>query len=109
MAHDSDLADRIREHLAHRSDVRERSMFGGLAFLVNGNMAVAANRKGELLVRVDPADAEALLADTTAEQSVMGSRTMRGWLDVETADLSDGEVAAWLDRGVARAESLPAK
>lgn len=84
-------------------------MFGGLAFLIKGNMAVAANRKGELLVRIDPAETEALLADTTAEQSVMGGRTMRGWLDVDTTGLSDDDLLAWLDRGVARADALPAK
>ncbi len=110
MAYDEDLADRIRELIAEEPEVTEQRMFGGLAFLVAGNMAVAASGHGGLLVRVDPAQADALLEQPHAEPMVMRGRATPGWLRVGTeGDLGPGEVEAWVRRGVAYARSLPSK
>ena len=85
-------------------------MFGGVAFLVNGNMAVVASGQGGLMVRVDPAATEKLLASTAAEPMVRRGRPMRGWLRVATADVKTAKaLRAWVDRGLAYARSLPAK
>jgi TfoX/Sxy family transcriptional regulator of competence genes len=110
MAYDQDLADRLRIALSGVS-VTEKKMFGGLAFLVGGNMAVAASGQGGLLVRVDPEQTEALLSAPGAEEFDMGGRgPMKGWLRVIPDVLDDdATVAAWVDRGVAYASSLPAK
>jgi TfoX/Sxy family transcriptional regulator of competence genes len=90
--------------------VTEKKMFGGLAFLVAGNMAVAASGRGGLMVRVDPADSDALSGSAGVELFEMGGRTMRGWLSVDDAQVVTAEaLAAWVDRGVAFASSLPAK
>jgi TfoX/Sxy family transcriptional regulator of competence genes len=110
MAYDEELADRIRELIAGEPGVTEQRMFGGLAFLVRGNMSVAASGQGGLMVRVDPDDTEALLEQPHAQPFVMRGREMRGWLRVE----SDGvrtkrQLAPWVKRGVAYARSLPPK
>jgi TfoX/Sxy family transcriptional regulator of competence genes len=110
MAYDEELADRIRELIAGKPGVTEQRMFGGLAFLVRGNMSVAASGQGGLMVRVDPDDTEALLEQPHAQPFVMRGREMRGWLRVE----SDGvrtkrQLAPWVKRGVAYARSLPPK
>jgi hypothetical protein len=84
-------------------------MFGGLAFLVNGNMAVAASGQGGLLARVDPAESESLVATTPAEEMVMRDRPMRGWLRLDSTDVEGDELDAWVERGLAFARSLPAK
>jgi hypothetical protein len=108
MAYDHDLADRIRELVATEPGLDEKRMFGGLAFLVGGNMAVAASGRGGLLVRVGP-DAPDLV-DDHAQPAVMGAREMRGWLRVDAATLDDdGRLKEWVDRGVSYARSLPAK
>ena len=110
MAYDEDLANRLREALSGVG-VAEKKMFGGLAFLVGGNMAIAASGQGGLLVRVDPDQTEALLAERGAEEFEMGGRgPMQGWLRV-TPDVLDDDstLAAWVDRGVAYASSLPRK
>jgi TfoX/Sxy family transcriptional regulator of competence genes len=106
MAYDEELADRIRALVA-RETVTEKKMFGGLAFLVGGNMAVAASGQGGLLVRVDPAESDALVASSTAEPMVMRGREMAGWLRVNPADAD--EVRTWVERGVSYARSLPPK
>ena len=106
MAYDLDLAERIRELLAG-DEVVEKKMFGGLSFLVGGNMAVAASGQGGLLVRVDPAESDALIASTSAELMEMGGRSMAGWLRVPTPE--GAELAEWVGRGVAYARSLPPK
>ena len=106
MAYDLELAERIRELVAAERGVFEQKMFGGLAFLVNGNMSVAASGQGGLLVRVDPGEADGLIGDR-AEPMVMGGREMRGWLHV--AVRSDEDLAAWVRRGVDYAKSLPPK
>lgn len=110
MAYDEELADRVRELLAAESGLSERRMFGGLAFLLDGNMAVAVGPWGGLLVRVDPAQQDKLLAATKAEVAVMGAREMRGWLQVAPEQLRTiRQLRPWVDRGVARARSLPSK
>ena len=106
MAYDEELADRIRGLVSGEANVTEQKMFGGLAFLVNGNMAVAASGQGGILVRVDPAESAELVESTAAEEMVMRGRSMAGWLRVDPAE---GELAGWVERGVAYARSLPAK
>lgn len=109
MPYDHDLADRVRELVATEQGLDEKRMFGGLSFLVNGNMSVAVSGKGGLLVRVGPQDAAGLL-DDHVQTAVMGSREMRGWLRVDAAVLDDDtRLAEWVARGVAYARSLPAK
>lgn len=110
MAYDEDLADRVRELMGGERGVTEQRMFGGLAFLIDGNMAIAASRQGGVLVRVDPADADGLVASTNADVAVMGGRRMRGWLRVAPEDLqTEHQLAVWVRRGVDRARSLPVK
>jgi TfoX/Sxy family transcriptional regulator of competence genes len=114
MAYDHELADRIREALSGRqagTSTTEKAMFGGLAFLVNGNLAVAASGQGGLLVRIDPARTDELLAQPGAEEFAMGTRgPMSGWLHVRDDVLDDdGVLAAWVDHGVGYAETLPRK
>ena len=110
MAYDLDLANRLRAALAGEDNVTERAMFGGLAFLVNGNMAVSASGQGGLLLRVDPAETEALLSDEHADRFVMRGRGMKGWLRVDPAGVStDAALGRWVKIGVASARSLPAK
>lgn len=110
VAYDRELADRIRLLLGRVSGVEEKEMFGGLAFLVAGNMAVAASGRGGLLVRVAPAESDALVGSTGARLFEMGGRTMRGWLSVDEQHVAaSDDLAAWVERGVAFAGSLPAK
>jgi TfoX/Sxy family transcriptional regulator of competence genes len=106
LPYDEQLAARIREHLSGEDGLTEQKMFGGLAFLVNGNMAVAASGQGGLLVRVDPAESAELVSATGAEEMVMRGRAMAGWLRVEPAE---DELSEWVERGVAYARSLPPK
>jgi TfoX/Sxy family transcriptional regulator of competence genes len=110
MAYDEQLAARIRELVSGEDGVTEQKMFGGLAFLLNGNMAVAASGQGGILVRVDPAESDELVKKTPAEEMVMRGRAMAGWLRVEPGDVeADDELSAWVARGVSFARSLPAK
>jgi TfoX/Sxy family transcriptional regulator of competence genes len=110
MAYDEDLANRIRELVADEDGVTEKRMFGGLAFLVGGNMAVAASGQGGLLVRVDPEETEALLAKPNARPFEMRGREMQGWLRVDPEGLgTKRQLAPWVKRGVMYARSLPAK
>jgi TfoX/Sxy family transcriptional regulator of competence genes len=110
MAYDEDLANRLRELLADEPAITEKKMFGGLAFLLRGNMAVAASHTGGLLVRVDPADTAACLARPHAALMEMRSRTMDGWIAVAPGGLATaGELAGWVERGVGFAQTLPAK
>jgi TfoX/Sxy family transcriptional regulator of competence genes len=110
MAYDEELAHRIRAELAG-AKVTEKRMFGGLAFLVGGNMSVAASGDGGMLVRIDPADSDALLAEPGAQEfSMAGRAPMKGWLRVEPSVLDDNKtLARWVHRGVDYARSLPAK
>ena len=110
MTYDEGLADRIRELVAGESDLTEQKMFGGLAFLIAGNMAVGASGQGGILVRVDPAQSDALVATTPASLMKMGGRQMRGWLRVGPEDVrTKRELAKWVELGTAYARSLPAK
>ncbi len=110
MAYDDALAERIRECLQDQPGVTESTMFGGLAFMVDGHMAIAASHQGGALVRVDPADADDLVGTTSAEVAEMRGRPMPGWLRVPADDLGDvAQVAAWTDRSAAYARSLPPK
>jgi TfoX/Sxy family transcriptional regulator of competence genes len=110
MAYDEEFADRIRALLGNRAGLTEKTMFGGLGFMIAGNMAIAASGQGGILVRVDPAESEALVASTPAEPMEMRGRQMAGWLRVETADVADDAVLReWVERGTAYAASLPPK
>jgi TfoX/Sxy family transcriptional regulator of competence genes len=110
MAYDEDLADRIRELVASETGVSEQRMFGGLSFLINGNMSVAASGQGGLLVRVEPSRATDLIDGAQVEPMVMGGREMRGWLRVHPDSVrTDDQLERWVTRGVAFARSLPAK
>ena len=110
MAYDEALADRIRELLAGERGVTEKKMFGGLSFLVDGNMSVAASGQGGLLVRVDPNESESLLRKPGVGLMEMGGRSMAGWLRVDSdAVRTKQQLSAWVDRGVGFARSLPPK
>lgn len=110
MAYDEDLANRLREMLADRSGVTEQKMFGGLAFMIGGNMAVAASGQGGILVRVDPAASDQLVATTSAELMEMRGRSMAGWLRVGADGLrTKRQLATWVKRGADYATSLPVK
>jgi TfoX/Sxy family transcriptional regulator of competence genes len=110
MAYDEDLAERIRELVATEPGVTEKAMFGGLAFLIGGNMSVSASGQGGLLVRVDPEETDALVEEPHAEAFVMRGRAMQGWLRVDTEGVrTQPEFERWVARGVAYARSLPSK
>jgi TfoX/Sxy family transcriptional regulator of competence genes len=110
MAYDEDLANRIRELVAIESGVTEQRMFGGLAFLIDGNMSVSASGQGGLLLRVDPAETDALLDRRYASAFEMRGRPMQGWLRVDVAGLrTKRQLEGWVARGVAYARSLPSK
>ena len=110
MAYDEELAERIRAVLQGEPALSEKKMFGGLAFLIGGNMAVAASGQGGMMLRVDPAQTEALLDEPAVRRVVMRGRPMDGWLRVEPAAIAAEEaLQAWVRRGVEYAASLPAK
>ena len=110
MAYDEDLAERIRELVADESDLDEKKMFGGLAFLIGGNMAVAASGQGGLMVRVDPERGDKLISTTSARPMEMRGRTMSGWLRVDADDVRlERQLAKWVTLGITYAKSLPRK
>ena len=110
MAYDEQLADRIRELMASEAGVTEQRMFGGLAFLIGGNMSVAASGQGGLMVRIDPEDGQALLAKPHTRPFEMRGREMKGWLRVDAEGVrTKRQLAPWVKRGAAFARSLPAK
>jgi len=110
VAYDIELADRLREALESEPGVVEKRMFGGLAFMVAGHMAVSASAQGGLLLRVDPAATDALAVDPKASRFVMRGREMAGWLRVDiNASATDDELDRWVDHGVTYARSLPPK
>ena len=109
MSFDAELADRIRVLLGERA-TDEKKVFGGLAFMIGGNMAVAASSNGGIIVRVDPAEGPELAATTPAALMVMRGKTMHGWLRVGHEDVADDEaLGPWVERGAAYAASLPPK
>ena len=110
MAYDEDLANRIRELLGSERGVEEKRMFGGLAFLINGNMSVAASGEGGLMVRVPPEDTEKLLARAHVSPMVMAGREARGWLRVAAEGVkTKRQLESWVTRGVGYARSLAPK
>jgi TfoX/Sxy family transcriptional regulator of competence genes len=110
MAYDEELAHRLREQLSEEGGITETKMFGGLAFLVHGNMCVSASRNGGLLVRIDPADTEAALARPHVALMQMGGRTMDGWITVAPDGLkTKRELSAWVKRGLTYAKGLTPK
>jgi TfoX/Sxy family transcriptional regulator of competence genes len=110
VGYDEDLADRIRQLVGSESDLTEKKMFGGLAFLIGGNMAVAASGQGGVLVRVDPAESDTFVATTNARLMEMRGRRMQGWLRIDSEDVrTKRQLATWVERGTTYARSLPAK
>jgi TfoX/Sxy family transcriptional regulator of competence genes len=110
MAYDLDLAERVRELLGPIRGVDEKRMFGGLAFLINGNMSVAVSREGGLMVRVPPDDTEKLLTRAHVSPMVMAGRETRGWIRVDLAGVkTTRQLTDWVTRGADYARSLPAK
>jgi TfoX/Sxy family transcriptional regulator of competence genes len=110
VAYDEELAGRIRALVGGEPDLAEKKMFGGLGFMIGGNMAVAASGQGGVLVRVDPEESDELVASTSARPMEMRGRQMQGWLRVDADDVrTDAELARWVELGTAYARSLPAK
>ena len=110
MAYDEDLANRIRELVADEPGLTEKKMFGGLAFLIGGNMSVSASGQGGLLLHVDPEESDALLAKPHAHPFVMRGRAMNGWLRVDAEGVkTKAQLERWVGRGVSYARSLPPK
>jgi hypothetical protein len=110
MAYDEELADRIRELMGVESDLAEKKMFGGLAFLIGGNMAIGASGEGGILVRVDPEDTDSLVETTSARPMEMRGRETKGWLRVDAEDVATRDaLVEWVARGTDYARSLPSK
>ena len=110
MAYDEELAERIRQLVDGEPGLTEKKMFGGLSFLIGGNMAVAASGQGGLLVRVDPEESDELVAETNARPMEMRGREMRGWLRVDSEDVSaKPDLSRWVELGTTYARSLPPK
>jgi len=110
VAYDQELAGRIRRLIANVPDLTEKKMFGGLAFLIGGNLAIAASNQGGAMVRVDPQQSDALVATTTASLVQMRGRPMPGWLQISSDDLlTDDQLTPWVARGTGYARSLPPK
>jgi TfoX/Sxy family transcriptional regulator of competence genes len=110
MSYDEELAQRIRKLVSGEAGLTEKKMFGGLAFLIGGNMAIAASGGGGLLARVDPESSDELVATTSARPMEMRGRSMKGWLRVDSADVrTEPELAKWVELGTTYARSLPAK
>ena len=110
MPYDEDIAERLRELLGGEPNLTEKKMFGGVAFLIGGNMAVCASGQGGLLVRVDPAESDTVVATTNARLMEMQGRPTKGWLRVDSDDVRDeSELVKWVELGSSYARSLPAK
>ncbi len=110
MAYDEDLANRLRELLAERNDISEKKMFGGLAFLLGGHMALAASGQGGLLVRVDPENDSEALSQSGASRMVMRGREMSGWIRVAPEAIANQrQLSTWVRRAIAYTSALPPK
>lgn len=110
MAYDEELAARLRELMAGETGLSEKAMFGGLAFLINGNMAVSASGQGGMLLRADPADSDTHCAQPGVERAVMRGRAMDGWLRIDDEHVATKkQLQKWVNVGVAYARSLPPK
>lgn len=109
MAFDERLAARIRTHLGKRTGLVEKKMFGGIAFLLKGNMCCGVHREA-LIVRLDPGETDRALAEPHARVFDLTGRPMKGWILVEPKGLAtDAELGRWIDRAAKYAGSLPAK
>ena len=110
MPYDEDLANRLRELLADEEAITERKMFGGLAFLLHGNMSVSASGRGGLLARIDPAETDAALARAHTSLMHVGARAMEGWIRVAPEGVATKrQLAAWVTRSLAHVRRLPPK
>jgi TfoX/Sxy family transcriptional regulator of competence genes len=110
MAYDEDLANRLRELLADEDGITEKKMFGGLAFLLHGHMSVSASGQGGLLVRVDPAESDAMLKRDHVSLMEMRGRSMDGWLRIAPEGLKTRrQLKSWVDRSVGYVRTLPPK
>jgi TfoX/Sxy family transcriptional regulator of competence genes len=110
VAYEEELAERLRELLDGEPRLSEKKMFGGLAFLISGNMAIAASGEGGVLVRVDPKESDKLVDNSNAEVAVMRGRPMDGWLRVASENLrTKRQLAKWASLGATYAHSLPPK
>jgi hypothetical protein len=110
MAYDMEIAERLRDALSGEAGLSEKRMFGGLAFLINGNMAVSASGRGDVLLRCNPSSSDTLTAATGVERAVMQGREMDGWLRVAPSVIATEEaLEQWVGVGLAYAKSLPAK
>jgi len=110
MAYDAELARRVREVLEAEPGLTEKRMFGGLAFLINGNMAVSASSQGGLLLRVDPAETGSLVNNPGVRRFLMRGREMDGWLHVDTEAVeTEDDLRRWVSLGVIQARSRPPK
>jgi TfoX/Sxy family transcriptional regulator of competence genes len=110
MAYDEEFAQRIREVLVAEDGIREKAMFGGLAFLLNGNMAVGVSSGGELMVRIAPEDTDDVLAKPHARLFEMGGRSMSGWILVAREGVkTKSQLTPWVRRGLDYAATLPPK
>ena len=110
MAYDEELAGRIRDLVGDEPGLTEQKMFGGLAFLIGGNMAIAASGQGGILVHADPDDSDSLVASTEAHLMEMRGKEMRGWLRVDSEHVGTRrQLAKWVELGTGYARSLPAK
>jgi len=110
MAYDEALADKVRKLMADEPGLTEKRMFGGLAMLLNGNMAVSIRGKGGLMIRVDPDNCDAVLDDPGSSTAIMQGRPMRGWIVVEAgAVVKPADLKRWVKRGVTYARTLPPK
>jgi TfoX/Sxy family transcriptional regulator of competence genes len=110
MAYDEDLANRLREMLADEDGITEKKMFGGLAFLLHGNMSVSASRNGGLLARIDPSETDAALAKEHVSRMEMGRRQMDGWVTVAAEGVrTKRQLAPWVKRSLTYVKTLPPK
>jgi TfoX N-terminal domain len=109
MAYDEQLADRIRDLLRGEPDLTEKKMFGGLGFMIAGNMAVAASGQGGLMVRSDPSQAATLVDERDVHRMEMRGRAMDGWLRVDADALGDEQLSHWVRHGADYARGLPPK
>jgi len=110
VAYDEELADRIRDLVGDEPGLTEQKMFGGLAFLIGGNMAIAASGQGGILVRADPAESDSLTSSTDAYPMEMRGKQMPGWLRVDSAHVgTNQQLGKWVEVGTGYARTLPAK
>jgi hypothetical protein len=110
MAYELDLANRIRECIGAEPGVSERRMFGGLAFMINGNLSVSASGRGGLLLRIEPAHTEELAARAHAQRFVMRGRELNGWLRIDPDGVrTKRDLTRWVSLSVRYARSLPPK